>query len=50
MLYAIFNCARILENGANFSNETVRAAENLDDVISSIIKNFGEGNDYLKVS
>jgi hypothetical protein len=39
----------LTENGASFSDETVRAAKNLDAVISSIIKNFGEGNDYLKV-
>jgi WASH complex subunit 7 len=35
--------------GANLSEETVRAAKNLDDVIRTLVKNFGEGSDYFKV-
>ena len=36
--------------GANLSDETVKAGKNLDNVISTLIKKFGEGgNDYLKV-
>jgi WASH complex subunit 7 len=35
--------------GANLSGETVRAAKNLDDVIKTLVKNFGEGSDYFKV-
>ena len=35
--------------GARFSEETVRAAGNLDDVVNTLIKNFGEGSDYFKV-
>lgn len=37
------------EQGANFSEETVRAAANLDEVINTLVKNFGEGSDYFKV-
>lgn len=40
---------RIPGTGAGLSNETVRAAANLDEVISTLVKNFGEGNDYFKV-
>jgi WASH complex subunit 7 len=35
--------------GAEFNEETVRAAKNLDDVISCLVRNFGEGSDYFKV-
>eukprot|EP00981_Chlorochromonas_danica_P012186 scaffold4610_cov180-Ochromonas_danica.AAC.3 len=35
--------------GANLSDETVRAAKNLDEVIQTLVKNFGEGSDYFKV-
>ena len=35
--------------GAGFSSETVRAGKNLDEVISTLVKNFGEGSDYFKV-
>ncbi len=38
-----------IDSGANFSEETVRAARNLDDVASILVKNFGEGSDYFKV-
>jgi len=34
---------------ASFNAETVRAASTLDEVISTLVKNFGEGNDYFKV-
>jgi WASH complex subunit 7 len=37
-------------SGANFNEETVRAAKNLDEVISCLVKNFGEGSDYFKVN
>jgi len=37
------------DNSANLSNETNRAAKNLDEVINTLIKNFGEGSDYFKV-
>lgn len=37
------------ERGAKFNDETVRAAKNLDEVIATLIKNFGEGSDYFKV-
>jgi WASH complex subunit 7 len=37
-------------SGADFSDQTVRAAKNLDTVISILVKNFGEGSDYFKVS
>jgi WASH complex subunit 7 len=36
-------------SGANLSTETCRAAENLDECIKTLVKNFGEGNDYFKV-
>lgn len=36
-------------HGAGFTEETVRAGANLDEVISTLIKNFGEGSDYFKV-
>lgn len=35
--------------GANLSEGTIRAAKNLDDVINTIVKNFGEGSDYFKI-
>ena len=35
--------------GAELSMETVRAGKNLDEVISTLVKNFGEGSDYFKV-
>eukprot|EP01040_Poterioochromonas_malhamensis_P008770 gene8770-9504_t len=35
--------------GANLSSETIRAAKNLDNVIKTLVKNFGEGSDYFKV-
>lgn len=35
--------------GAGLSEETVRAGRNLDGVISTLVKNFGEGSDYFKV-
>lgn len=37
-------------SGANLSSETVRSAHNLDEVISTLVKNFGEGSDYFKVN
>lgn len=37
------------DKGAKLSNETNRAAKNLDEVIGTLIKNFGEGSDYFKV-
>jgi WASH complex subunit 7 len=37
------------ETGAGFSEETVRSAQTLDAVIDTLVKNFGEGNDYFKV-
>jgi WASH complex subunit 7 len=36
-------------SGANLSQETQRAAKNMDEVISTLVKNFGEGSDYFKV-
>ncbi len=36
-------------SGAGLSAQTVRAAENLDVVIDTLVKNFGEGSDYFKV-
>jgi len=35
--------------GAGLTAETVRAGRNLDEVISTLVKNFGEGSDYFKV-
>ena len=35
--------------GANLSEETVRAGKNLDDCLSTLIDNFSEGSDYFKV-
>lgn len=35
--------------GANLSAETVRAGRNLDEVIATLVRNFGEGSDYFKV-
>jgi len=35
--------------GAGLSDETVRAGKNLDEVIATLVKNFGEGSDYFKV-
>jgi WASH complex subunit 7 len=32
-----------------FSDETRRAAGNMDEVINTLVKNFTEGNDYFKV-
>jgi len=32
-----------------FSDETKRAAGNMDEVINTLVKNFTEGNDYFKV-
>ncbi len=40
---------RVPGTGANFSVETVRAGRNLDETISTLVKNFGEGSDYFKV-
>ena len=37
------------EDGAHLSDETVRAARNLDNVIETLMKNFSEGRDYLHV-
>ena len=34
-------------SGANLSAETVRSAKNLDETIDTLVKNFGEGSDYL---
>lgn len=36
-------------NGAGLSDETVRAAKNLDKVINTLVANFSEGSDYFKV-
>lgn len=36
-------------SGANFGSETVRAAKNLDEVINTLVKNFGAGSDYFKM-
>jgi len=33
----------------SFSPETVRAGKNLDQVICTLIKNFGEGSDFFKI-
>ena len=35
--------------GANLSDETHRAAKNLDDVVCTLIKNFGEASDFFKI-
>jgi hypothetical protein len=35
--------------GANFSPETIAAGDQLDDVIATLIKNFGAGSDFFKV-
>lgn len=35
--------------GAKLPAETVRAAENLDETIGCLVKNFGAGSDYFKV-
>ena len=35
--------------GANLTDENVNAAKNLDSVIATLVKNFGEGSDYFKV-
>eukprot|EP01038_Epipyxis_sp_PR26KG_P006379 gene6379-8787_t len=35
--------------GAKLTEETIRAGKNLDDVINTLVKNFGEGSDYFKV-
>ena len=35
--------------GANLSPDTVRAGQNLDEVIATLLKNFGAGSDYFKV-
>ena len=37
------------EEGAGLSEETVRAARNLDNVIDTLTKNFSEGRDYFHV-
>lgn len=37
------------EDGANLSEETVRAGKNLDSVIGTLVDNFSEGSDYFKV-
>jgi hypothetical protein len=37
------------KGGAGFSEHTVKAGGNLDDVIDTLVKNFGEGSDYFKV-
>ena len=37
------------EKHTQFSKETIRAGKNLDEVIATYIKNFGEGSDYFKV-
>ena len=36
-------------DGANLSDETVRAAKNLDSIIGTLVNNFSEGSDYFKV-
>lgn len=36
-------------NAENLSDDTKKAATNLDDVISSLVKNFTEGTEYFKV-
>jgi WASH complex subunit 7 len=36
-------------DGANLTEQTVRAARNLDDCISTLVKNFGSGSDYFKI-
>ena len=41
--------ARIPGSGANYCESTVDAAANLDEVIGTLVKNFGEGSDYFKV-
>jgi hypothetical protein len=40
---------RVPGTGANYCESTVKAATNLDDTISTLVKNFGEGSDYFKV-
>lgn len=40
---------RVPGSGANFCEETVRSAHTLDEVISTLVNNFGEGSDYFKV-
>ena len=35
--------------GASLGSATVRAGENLDEVIATLLKNFGAGSDYFKV-
>lgn len=35
--------------GANLSEQTVRAAQNLDNVVNTLIENFSAGSDYFKV-
>ena len=40
---------RVPGTGVNFSEETVRTDKNLDEVIDTLLKNFGEGSDYFKV-
>jgi WASH complex subunit 7 len=37
------------KGGANLSGETVRAARTLDQVVSTLVKNFSEGNDFFRV-
>lgn len=37
------------EGDTSFSPETVRAGKNLDQVICTLIKNFGEGSDFFKI-
>jgi hypothetical protein len=41
---------RVPGTGANYCETTVNAAKNLDDTITTLVKNFGEGSDYFKVS
>lgn len=40
---------RVPNTGANYCDTTLKAAENLDETISTLVKNFGEGSDYFKV-
>ena len=35
--------------GANLSADTVKAGRNLDEVVATLLRNFGAGSDYFKV-
>lgn len=41
--------ARIPGTGAGYGDTTVKAAQNLDETINTLVRNFGEGSDYFKV-